>query len=217
MRLKVCRPVSICFYSKLVRLKGLYLDLRRLVPQFLFQIGSIKSLTSSTSLLFIKRFLFQIGSIKSIYEVFIFRDDPCFYSKLVRLKGSIAGDTGLDILGFYSKLVRLKDSNARRWWRLRLQFLFQIGSIKRDAHTGVKLLWCGFYSKLVRLKVYRCFEPYEVILSFYSKLVRLKAKASVEKESERIRFLFQIGSIKRCGCVAYPENRYDVSIPNWFD
>ena len=54
-----------------------------------------------------------------------------FYSKLVRLKGSLvlSGDHGL--ISFYSKLVRLKAVVNDRVYKDVETFLFQIGSIKR--------------------------------------------------------------------------------------
>ena len=53
--------------------------------------------------------------------------------------------------------------------------------------------------------------------SFYSKLVRLKVDADKFVSPQTLKFLFQIGSIKRSLGFSYVVMRADVSIPNWFD
>ena len=53
--------------------------------------------------------------------------------------------------------------------------------------------------------------------SFYSKLVRLKGELVAYTKDYDLKFLFQIGSIKRDQKCKKLKSLGQVSIPNWFD
>ena len=119
-----------------------------------------------------------------------------FNSKLVRLKGRVAGG----------------DLGQGDW------FQFQTGSIKSQLELFEDYTdELSFNSKLVRLKgSHRC-VPRSYEESFNSKLVRLKVKAGCAVPCPERKFQFQTGSIKRRISARILAKSTSVSIPNWFD
>ncbi len=98
------------FYSKLVRLEvtGKSQQRQCRLTLFLFQTGSIRSLTDKVVRLVGLEFLFQTGSIRShqVSPSTFFQHS--FYSKLVRLEVQKIMPLKLKYTSFYSKLVRLE-------------------------------------------------------------------------------------------------------------
>ena len=98
---------------------------------FLFQIGSIRRVLSSEHPPPRASFLFQIGSIRSGYDYSEVADLQSFYSRLVRLEGRRTASRPAAEVRFYSRLVRLEDKPQNAEILRCIEFLFQIGSIRR--------------------------------------------------------------------------------------
>ena len=105
------------------------------------------------------QFLFQIGAIKtypSIADASIY--DRRFYSRLVRLKLNKPTIPTLRTAGFYSRLVRLKPSIFFDCCDFFLGFLFQIGAIKTGGCGGVGCgVGCVFLFQIGAIKTLCCY------------------------------------------------------------
>ena len=127
--------------------------------------------------------------------------NPCFNSKLVRLKVLKPGAHPQSRDSFQFQTGAIKRSSASRSNRLRNAFQFQTGAIKTyRTHTGFHRS-DSFNSKLVRLKARAgTDEQPEHEPRFNSKLVRLKA-GNARLGYTYLEFQFQTGAIKRTGVI----------------